>query len=61
MPVVRLGADSQKAAFGIHVKDLADNIGRQLEKTEKKKNQLMEIVAWLLKNRPASRRFFYFT
>jgi len=39
--VVRLGANSQKAALGIHLKDLADYIDRQREKTMKEQNQLM--------------------
>lgn len=41
IPVVRLGADSQKAALGIHLKDLADYIDRQREKAAKEQNQLM--------------------
>ncbi|WP_203228382.1 pyocin activator PrtN family protein, partial [Pseudomonas amygdali] len=36
-----LGADSQKAALGIHLKDLADYIDRQREKAAKEQNQLM--------------------
>jgi hypothetical protein len=39
--VVRLGANSQKAALGIHLKDLANYIDRQREKAEKEQNQLM--------------------
>ncbi|WP_207234952.1 pyocin activator PrtN family protein, partial [Pseudomonas sp. GW704-F5] len=31
IPVVRLGADTQKAALGIYLKDLADYIDRQRE------------------------------
>ncbi|PXX58527.1 Pyocin activator protein PrtN [Pseudomonas sp. LAMO17WK12:I10] len=41
IPVVRLGANSQKAGLGIHLKDLADYIDRQREKAEKEQNQLM--------------------
>jgi len=32
IPVVRLGANSQKAALGIHLKDLADYIDTQHQK-----------------------------
>lgn len=39
--VVRLGADTQKAVLGIHVKDLAEYIDRQREKASKEQNQLM--------------------
>ena len=41
IPVVRLGADSQKAALGVHLKDLADYIDRQRNKAMKEQNQLM--------------------
>ncbi|MFW3166099.1 pyocin activator PrtN family protein [Pseudomonas syringae pv. syringae] len=41
IPVVRLGADSQKAALGIHLKDLAEYIDRQQAKATKEQNQLM--------------------
>lgn len=41
VPVVRLGADSQKAGLGIHIRDLADYIDRQREKALKEQNQLM--------------------
>lgn len=41
VPVVRLGANSQKAGLGIHLKDLADYIDRQREKAAKEQNQLM--------------------
>jgi hypothetical protein len=41
IPVTRLGANSQKAALGIHLKDLADYIDRQREKATKELNQLM--------------------
>ncbi|RML46949.1 hypothetical protein ALQ97_101094 [Pseudomonas savastanoi pv. glycinea] len=41
IPVVRLGADSQKAALGVHIKDLADYIDRQREKAAREQNQLM--------------------
>ena len=39
--VVRLGADSQKAALGVHIKDLSDYIDRQREKATREQNQLM--------------------
>ncbi|MCJ2374834.1 pyocin activator PrtN family protein [Pseudomonas sp. RGM 3321] len=45
IPIVRLGADSQKAALGIHLKDLADYIDRQREKATKEQNKLMGRVA----------------
>lgn len=41
VPIVRLGADSQKAGLGIHIRDLADYIDRQREKALKEQNQLM--------------------
>ncbi|MFJ7106716.1 pyocin activator PrtN family protein [Pseudomonas sp. NPDC098740] len=41
VPVVRLGADSQKAGLGIHIRDLADYIDKQREKALKEQNQLM--------------------
>ena len=41
IPVVRLGADTQKAALGIHLHDLATYIDRQREKANKEQNQLM--------------------
>jgi hypothetical protein len=41
IPIVRLGADSQKAALGIHLNDLADYIDRQRAKAAKEQNQLM--------------------
>ena len=41
IPVVRLGANSQKAGLGIHLKDLADYIDRQREKATREQNQLM--------------------
>lgn len=31
IPIVRLGANTQKAALGVHLKDLADYIDRQRE------------------------------
>ncbi|UVM75384.1 pyocin activator PrtN family protein [Pseudomonas alvandae] len=34
IPVVRLGANSQKAALGVHLKDLADYIDAQHKKAE---------------------------
>jgi hypothetical protein len=41
IPVIRLGANTQKAALGIHLNDLADYIDRQREKASKEQNQLM--------------------
>ena len=41
IPVVRLGADSQKAALGVHLNDLADYIDRQREKAKREHNKLM--------------------
>lgn len=45
IPVVRLGANSQKAGLGIYLKDLADYIDRQREKATREQNQLMGRVA----------------
>ncbi|MGY1952535.1 pyocin activator PrtN family protein [Pseudomonas pergaminensis] len=45
IPVVRLGANSQKAGLGIHLTDLADYIDRQREKATREQNQLMGRVA----------------
>jgi len=45
IPIVRLGANSQKAALGVHVKDLADYIDRQRDKAAKEQNKLMGRVA----------------
>lgn len=41
IPVIRLGANSQKAGLGIHLQDLSDYIDRQHEKAAKEQNQLM--------------------
>jgi hypothetical protein len=41
IPVVRLGANTQKAALGVHLKDLADYIDRQRDKASKEQNQIM--------------------
>lgn len=41
IPVIRLGAESQKAALGIHLADLADYIDRQRDKAAKEQNQIM--------------------
>ncbi|MDA3137258.1 Pyocin activator protein PrtN [Pseudomonas syringae] len=41
IPVVRLGANSQKAALGVHLKDLADHIDRQRDKATREQDQLM--------------------
>lgn len=40
IPIVRLGANSQKAALGIHLSDLADYIDKQREKALKEQRQL---------------------
>ncbi|MGE8483660.1 MAG: pyocin activator PrtN family protein [Pseudomonas sp.] len=41
IPIVRLGARSQKAGLGIHLQDLADYIDRQREKATLEQAQLM--------------------
>ncbi|MCH5550609.1 pyocin activator PrtN family protein [Pseudomonas syringae pv. syringae] len=41
LPVVRLGANSQKAALGIHLKDLAEYIDRQREKAAREQRLLI--------------------
>ena len=41
IPIVRMGANSQKAALGIHLKDLADYIDRQREKARVEQSKLM--------------------
>ncbi|PMZ92693.1 MULTISPECIES: pyocin activator PrtN family protein [unclassified Pseudomonas] len=41
LPIVRLGADSQKAALGVYLKDLADYIDKQREKAAKEQNKFM--------------------
>lgn len=41
IPIVRLGADSQKAALGIHLADLADYIDRQRAKATIDQDKLM--------------------
>lgn len=41
IPVVRLGANSQKAGLGIHLKDLAYYIDEQRDKATKEQNLLM--------------------
>jgi hypothetical protein len=40
IPIVRLGANSQKAALGIHLRDLADYIDKQRDKATKEQRQL---------------------
>jgi hypothetical protein len=40
IPIVRLGANTQKAALGIHLKDLADYIDSQRDKAIREANQL---------------------
>ena len=41
IPVVRLGAQSQKAGLGIHLNDLADYIDRQRQKAVSEQNKLL--------------------
>ncbi|KAB0528851.1 pyocin activator PrtN family protein [Pseudomonas brassicacearum] len=41
IPVVRLGAQSQKAGLGIHLKDLAEYIDRQRTKATLENDKLM--------------------
>ncbi|MFJ4194377.1 pyocin activator PrtN family protein [Pseudomonas sp. NPDC089534] len=41
IPLVRLGANTQKTALGVHFKDLANYIDRQREKATREHNQLM--------------------
>jgi hypothetical protein len=41
IPIVRLGANSQKAALGVHVQDLAKYIDVQREKAANEQNKLM--------------------
>ncbi|PBP63339.1 Pyocin activator protein PrtN [Pseudomonas syringae pv. pisi] len=41
IPVVRLGAASQKAALGIHLTDLANYIDRQRAKASEEQDKLM--------------------
>ncbi len=48
IPVIRLGAQSQKAGLGIHLKDLADYIDRQRSRATEENDRLM--------NRYSSRR-----
>ncbi|WP_460127993.1 pyocin activator PrtN family protein [Pseudomonas sp. S3_A09] len=45
IPIVRLGAESQKAALGIHLRDLANYIDRQREKATIEQKKLMGKVA----------------
>lgn len=41
IPIVRLGADSQKAALGVHLADLANYIDRQRSKAKFEHDKLM--------------------
>lgn len=41
IPIVRLGAESQKAALGVHVADLADYIDRQRKKAAAEQDKMM--------------------
>lgn len=45
IPIVRLEAESQKAALGIHLRDLANYIDRQREKATIEQKKLMGKVA----------------
>ncbi|MHC8309960.1 pyocin activator PrtN family protein [Pseudomonas sp. GT1P32] len=42
IPITRLGANSQKASLGVHVKDLAEYIDRQRAKATDEQNKLLE-------------------
>lgn len=41
IPIVRLGANSQKAALGVHLKDLADYIDKQRDKATLELDKLL--------------------
>ncbi|MGO4366461.1 pyocin activator PrtN family protein [Pseudomonas sp. PAB10] len=41
IPIIRLGPNSQKAALGVHLQDLAEYIDRQREKAHKEKQQIL--------------------
>ncbi|KOX66741.1 Pyocin activator protein PrtN [Pseudomonas psychrophila] len=41
IPIIRLGANSQKAALGVHLNDLADYIDKQRDKATKELKQLI--------------------
>jgi hypothetical protein len=41
LPIVRLGAESQKAALGVHLADLADYIDRQRAKAATEQDKMM--------------------
>lgn len=45
IPIIRLGANRQKAALGVHIKDLAEYIDRQREKARQEHQKLMERAA----------------
>jgi hypothetical protein len=40
IPIIRMGAESQKASLGIHLKDLADYIDRQRAKATMENDKL---------------------
>ena len=42
LPVMRLGANSQKANLGVHLEDLAAYIDRQREAAIREQDQLMD-------------------
>lgn len=45
IPIVRTGANSQKAALGIHINDLAHYIDNQREKATKELDKLLDRTA----------------
>jgi hypothetical protein len=42
IPIIRLGANTQKAALGVHIKDLAEYIDKQREKAHLEHKKLMK-------------------
>lgn len=45
IPITRLGANSQKAALGVHIQDLAEYIDRQRENARQEHQKLMRGAA----------------
>lgn len=41
IPITRLGTNSQKAALGVHIKDLAEYIDQQREKAIKEQKKII--------------------
>ncbi|MFJ3375501.1 pyocin activator PrtN family protein [Pseudomonas sp. NPDC086112] len=41
IPITRLGTNSQKAALGVHIKDLAEYIDQQREKAIKEQRKII--------------------